>query len=95
MSEIYLLAGIAAIVLYGRTWVRRFWRRQRIRDRRSWRELMEATGFLFVAWSIFGLTLGGLIGLPRAWLVVGAAAAVGAFVVAGWVFDREDRDDRP
>ena len=90
MTGLYLLAGIAALWLYGRAFLRRVrdWRKRR--DSRSRRELIEAGAFLFVAGNILALTVGGLIELPRAWLVAGAAATVGAFVVAGWVLDQED-----
>jgi hypothetical protein len=92
MSAFYVLFGMVGMLVYGRALYRRWWHWRRHRDRRSFRELMEGLAFWFVSFQVFAVTVAGLLGLPRIWLVIGIAVMIGAFVAAGFVFDEEPRE---
>ena len=90
---LYVTTGLIGVFFYGRTVIRRYLRLRTRRDRRSLRELVESMAFMFVSFQILALTVGGVVGISRVWLIVGAAVAVGAFAAAGVVYDQEDRNE--
>lgn len=92
-SLFYVAFGLIGMLLYGNAFRRRFlgWRRHR--DKRSWREVIEAMAFAFVAFQGFALTIGALLEIPHLWLAVGGAVNFGAFVATGFIYDTDgDRD---